>query len=135
MAVVLTGAMLLFPPFISVNGTEHAFVATGPEWMHRMGARGEDFGLTARIHWAALLVQVAAVWAIALGARWFLGRDAPAAKVSASLLLLLIVPSVGLDQGATSVPLATLQPHTVHAAGLMVSVYDIYPRVQAIRLS
>ncbi|MBA2244114.1 MAG: hypothetical protein H0W11_04100 [Gemmatimonadetes bacterium] len=73
--VVLTAVLVLFPPFTSLNGIEHAFVLTGPEWSRGMGMLGEELGLRARIHWAALLVQLGAVWAIALGARWFLGRD------------------------------------------------------------
>jgi hypothetical protein len=74
-AVVLTLAMALFPPFTSLNGTEYAFVLTGPEWSRIVAASGVDLGLTADIYWAALLVQLAALWAIALGARWFLGRQ------------------------------------------------------------
>ncbi len=69
---VLTVAMLLFPPFVSVGGTEYAFVFTGPEWSRAMGVFGEELGLTARIHWEALIVQLGALWAIGLGARWFL---------------------------------------------------------------
>lgn len=78
-AVVLTLLMLLFPPFTSLNGTEYAFVATGPEWSQAMGAVGAELGLTARIHWIALGVQLGALWAIALGAWGFLGRQ-PAAR-------------------------------------------------------
>ena len=70
--VVLTVVMVVFPPFVSLNGTEYAFVLTGPEWSRAMGAFGEDLGLTARIHWEALSVQLGALWAIGLGARWFL---------------------------------------------------------------
>ncbi len=73
-AIVLTIVMVLFPPFTSLNGTEYAFLLTGPEWARLTGALGEDLGLTARIHWVLLLVQLAAVWAIALGAKQFLGR-------------------------------------------------------------
>ncbi len=69
---VLTVAMVLFPPFVSLNGTEYAFVLTGPEWSRAMGSFGEEMGLSARIHWEALSVQLGALWAIGLGARWFL---------------------------------------------------------------
>jgi hypothetical protein len=78
MAAVLTVAMALFPPFTSVNGTEYAFVATGPEWARHLGAVGEGLGVTARIHWTALGVQVGTLWAIALGARWYLTPGARA---------------------------------------------------------
>ncbi|CAN5696548.1 hypothetical protein BH23GEM7_BH23GEM7_26070 [soil metagenome] len=73
-AVVLTVVRMLFPPFTSLNGTEHAFVLTGPEWSRSMGILGEELGLRARVDWIALSVQLAALWAIALGAKWFLGR-------------------------------------------------------------
>ncbi len=69
---VLTVVMLLFPPFVSLSGTEYAFLLTGPEWSRAMGAFGEEVGLTARVHWEALIVQLGALWAIGLGARWFL---------------------------------------------------------------
>ncbi len=71
-AAVLTVAMALFPPFTSLGGTEYAFVLTGPEWARAMGAVGTDLGLEARLHWPLLLVQLAAVWAIALGAKRYL---------------------------------------------------------------
>lgn len=77
---VLTVVMLLFPPYTSLNGTEYAFLLTGPEWSRAMGAVGAELGLTARIHWIALGVQLGAVWAIALGARWFLGTGQAAAQ-------------------------------------------------------
>lgn len=80
--VVLTVVLVLFPPFTSMNGTEHAFVLTGPEWSRSMGHLGEELGLRARIHWVALLVQLSAVWAIALGARWFLSRGGTASGSS-----------------------------------------------------
>jgi hypothetical protein len=75
-AVVLTVVMALFPPFVSLNGTEYAFFLTGPEWSRQMGSFGESLGLTARIHWIALAVQLGALWAIALGARWFFEQEA-----------------------------------------------------------
>ncbi len=78
-ALVLSVAMVLFPPFTSVNGTEYAFVLTGPEWARAMEAVGRELGLTARIDWALLLVQLGAVWAVALGAAVsFKGRPADA---------------------------------------------------------
>lgn len=86
-AAVLTVAMVLFPPFASLNGTEYAFVLSGPIWSSNMGALGENLGLTARIHWALLVVQLGAVWAIALGGKFFLGRRA--AAVTGPLLILL----------------------------------------------
>jgi hypothetical protein len=75
-AVVVTFALMIFPPFTSLHGTEYAFVLTGPEWSRRIGALGPELGLDARIHWPALLVQLGALWALALGARWFLLRPA-----------------------------------------------------------
>lgn len=69
-AAVLTVVIVLFPPFTSIDGTEYAFVLTGPEWTRLSG-------LTPRIYWAALGVQLGTVWALALGARWFFGRNAP----------------------------------------------------------
>ena len=89
-ALVLTVAMVLFPPFTSVNGTEYAFLLTGPEGVRLAG-------LTPRLHWAALLVQLGAVWAIALGARWFFGRQPPEPKTPALLLgglALVLAPGV-----------------------------------------
>ncbi len=74
-AFVLSMVMVLFPPFTSLNGTEYAFLLTGPEWSRLTGALGEDLGLTARLHWILLLVQLAAVWAIAFGAKRFLGKQ------------------------------------------------------------
>ena len=71
-AVVLTVVMALFPPFTSLGGTEYAFALTGPEWARAMGDVGADLGLGARLYWPLLLVQLAAVWAIALGARRWL---------------------------------------------------------------
>ena len=85
-AAVLTVVMMLFPPFSSLNGTEYAFVVTGPVWSSNMGALGENLGLTARIHWVLLFVQLGAVWAIALGGKFFLGRRT--AVVSGPLLIL-----------------------------------------------
>jgi len=75
-AIVVTVVLVLFPPFTSLHGTEHAFVFTGPEWSRRIGALGPELGLSARIHWPALLVQLGGLWAVALGARWFLLRPA-----------------------------------------------------------
>ena len=72
-AFVLTIAMGLFPPFLGVGGTEHAFVLTGPEWSRAMGAAARELGLTARVHWIALAIELGAIWAIALGGRWFFG--------------------------------------------------------------
>lgn len=73
-AVVLTAAMVLFPPFTSLSGTEYAFVLTGPEWARAMEAIGADAGFGARLHWPLLLIQIGTVWAIALGARRHFAR-------------------------------------------------------------
>lgn len=81
-AGVATIVMLLFPPFTSFTGIEYAFLLTGPEWSSRMGTLGESLGLTARVHWIALLVQIAALWAIALGATWFFGTGGGAGEGS-----------------------------------------------------
>ena len=88
-AVVLTIVMVLFPPYTSINGTEYAFVLTGPEWTRLSG-------LTPRLHWAALLVQLGTVWAIALGARWFFSRGSagpPLSVLALELLWALFCPS------------------------------------------
>lgn len=75
-AFVLSLLTIVYPPFTSINGTEYAFVLTGPEWSRRIGQVGQDLGLSARIDWTALLVQLTGLWALALGARWYLGRPA-----------------------------------------------------------
>lgn len=75
-AVVLTVAMVIFPPFTSLNGTEYAFVLTGPEWSRALAESGAELGLGARIYWVALGGQLVTLWAIALGAMWFLVRPA-----------------------------------------------------------
>lgn len=79
-ATVLTVTMVLFPPFTSLNGTEYAFLLTGPEWARLMGSIDSDLGLATRPHWILLSVQLATVWAIALGAQWFLGGQRAKAK-------------------------------------------------------
>lgn len=68
-AAVLTAVIVLFPPFTGVGGSERAFLFTGPGWSRAIGLLGEELGLAARIDWIALIVQVGALWAIALGAR------------------------------------------------------------------
>ncbi len=70
-AVALSIAMALVPPFTSVSGTEYAFVLSGPAWSRAVGA---DLGLTAHLHWPLLLAQLAAVWAVALGTQWAFAR-------------------------------------------------------------
>lgn len=82
LAGVLTVVMLLFPPFVSLNGTEFAFVLTGPEWSRALGGLGDTLGLSARIHWVALCVEIGALWAIALGAVWCFGGERPAGRRS-----------------------------------------------------
>lgn len=94
-AAVLTVVMLLFPPFVSLTGTEYAFLIDGPEWSRRIGSVVEDLGLKARIHWVLLAVQIAAVWAIAIGARLLLVR--PAAP-----LTIITMTFVALHLGASS---------------------------------
>ena len=74
-AAGLTIAMLLFPPFISVSGTEYAFIASGPAWTQHVLRLGVEPGLSARIHWAVLGAQLGAVWALAGLASWLLGRS------------------------------------------------------------
>ena len=86
-ALVLTAAMVLFPPFTSVNGTEYAFLFTGPEGVRLAG-------LTPRIYWAALFVQLGTVWAVALGARWFFGRQPPEPTTPALVLALVLALDV-----------------------------------------
>lgn len=81
-AVVLTVMMILFPPFTSLSGTEYAFALTGPEWARAMGDVGAELGLSARLYWPLLLGQLAALWAIALGAsRWLLRLPSPLRNV------------------------------------------------------
>ncbi len=74
-AAALSVAMVLVPPFTSVSGTEYAFVLSGPAWARTMVA--VDLGLTARLHWPLLFVQLAAVWTLALGAWWAVGGSRP----------------------------------------------------------
>lgn len=84
-AAVLTVVMVLFPPFTSLNGTEYAFLLTGPEWSRHIGTLGDDLGLTARLHWVLLFAQLATVWAIAVGAKKFLAAQPPASMLSPAL--------------------------------------------------
>jgi hypothetical protein len=70
-AAVISVVMALFPPHTSPAGVEYAFVATGPEWSRQLSPVAESLGITPRIHWSALLVQYAAVWALALGSARF----------------------------------------------------------------
>lgn len=112
-AIVLTIAMVLFPPFTSLNGTEYAFLLTGPEWTRLMRTMDSDLGLAARPHWILLSVQLTTVWAIALGARWFFApKTMPPGSVHLWVVLLL---SAGLwSQNPVPAPgLAThLSDHT-----------------------
>lgn len=89
-AVVLTAAMTAFPPFTSVAGTEYAFILTGPEWSRGLQETGQDLGLTAHIYWGALAVQLATVWALALGAAWFFGSTPRTGGLSVLLLACLL---------------------------------------------
>lgn len=75
MAAGLTIAMVLFPPFLSVSGTEYAFVASGPAWARQLGRLDGEPGLVAaRIHWLALAAQLAFVWTLTGLLGWLLGR-------------------------------------------------------------
>lgn len=93
-AAVLTVVMVLFPPYASLNGTEYAFVLTGPAWSSNMGTLGESLGLTARIHWILLLVQLGAVWAIALGAKVLLGRQSNNVAITGLVLVLISLQTI-----------------------------------------
>ncbi|HET6567517.1 MAG TPA: hypothetical protein VFG50_06095 [Rhodothermales bacterium] len=107
---VLTVVMILFPPFTSLNGTEYAFFLTGPEWSRAAGELGSNLGLTAHIHWALLLMQLAVVWALALGARYFLKSESPTPRNPALLLgcffLFLLTPLSANGQTSTDQPAA-----------------------------
>lgn len=65
-AIATTAVLVLFPPFTSIGGTEHAFILTGPAWARRMDALGGEPGLRAHIHWTALAVRVTAVWLVVI---------------------------------------------------------------------
>lgn len=98
-AAVLSIAMILFPPFTSLSGTEYAFLLTGPGWLTSLAPTGADLGVGAHIYWSALLVQLGTVWALALGARWFLRQATPSQPPTVPALLvgclsLLCVPAV-----------------------------------------
>jgi hypothetical protein len=71
LAVGASVVMALFPPFVSLSGVEYAFVLIGPTWSRSLGPAGADLGLEAHLHWPLLLIQWAAVWALALGVTWF----------------------------------------------------------------
>lgn len=79
LGVVVSIVMLLFPPFSSLNGTEYAFILNGPAWAAGMQDVAAQLGLTTQILWPMLLVQLGALWAVALGAVWFL-RQADSSK-------------------------------------------------------
>ncbi|HSJ62498.1 MAG TPA: hypothetical protein VK922_01210 [Gemmatimonadaceae bacterium] len=66
-AGVLTAAMLIFPPFTGLRGLEYAYLLTGPELARGMSDLAVQLGLGPRIHWPALLVQLAILWTLALG--------------------------------------------------------------------
>lgn len=76
-AIVTTVAMVLFPPYTSFYGTEYALVLSGPEWARWTAATLDDLGLTVRIHWSLLAVQLVMVWALALGAKWIFASREP----------------------------------------------------------
>jgi hypothetical protein len=81
-AAVLTVVSLLYPPYTSLNGIERAFLLTGPEWSQRIGGLGESLGLRPRLYWVGLFIQLGAVWAIAMGARFFLLPGRPSASTT-----------------------------------------------------
>lgn len=97
--VVLTIVSVLFPPFASMNGTEYAFLLTGPEWARSLSAFGADLGIVARIDWFALLVQLSVLWLVVLGGWWFLAvRNTSGRAVLPALAMgcisLVVVPVV-----------------------------------------
>lgn len=73
-AVVLTVAMIAFPPYTSFYGTEYALVLSGPEWARHTEAALSDLDLQVSIHWSLLVLQLFSLWAIALGVKWILGQ-------------------------------------------------------------
>lgn len=91
-SVVLTLLMLLFPPYNSLNGTEYAFIMTGPAWMRGLEQIAEPLGLSVRVDWITLGGQLVALWAISLGALWFTRRDKPSSLPLAPALVLLLLP-------------------------------------------
>ena len=120
-AFVLSIGMALFPPFVSLNGTEYAFVLTGPEWSHRMAAVGRELGLGARLQWELLLGQLAGVWAIALGAKWILAGPPSAPSLLPGLLSLSLCGAAGspalspiLPPAAGEAPAAAPAPRSIH---------------------
>lgn len=92
-SAVFTGVLLLFPPFTGINGIEHAFFLTGPQWAVAAGSFAADLGLTASVHWIALIVQIAAIWAIALGAIWFFGSTERPGRLSLVPAMMLAIVS------------------------------------------
>ncbi len=102
-AGVLTVFMLLFPPYATFNGTEYAFLLTGPQWSSRLGVLGEHLGMAPHIHWLQLTAQLAVLWAIALGARRYL-TPPPAPLLSPMVLgglMLLTVPGLQAQHHST----------------------------------
>lgn len=102
-ATVLSIVMVLFPPFTSLNGTEYAIILTGPEWSRAVGDLGDSLGLTARINWAILAMQLAVVWLIVLGVRHYLLKEPttpPVTSLVLGSLLFLFTPSLAVGQSA-----------------------------------
>lgn len=96
--LVLTVLLLMFPPFTSLNGTERAFVLTGPEWSRSLQGVAEPLGLSAQVDWISVLGQLAGLWAISLGSIWFLSRQAAPSRhltpaLAFALLLFTLVPA------------------------------------------
>ncbi len=90
-SIVLTLLMLMFPPFSSLNGTERAFVLTGPGWSQSLDGLAGQLGISVRLDWATLIGQLAALWAISLGAVWFLGRHSSGKRSRAAFATLTIL--------------------------------------------
>jgi hypothetical protein len=76
--LALTLAMVAYPPFTGPQGLEYAFLPWGPDWSRSLGTLARDAGLSARLDWRMLLLQVALLWAVALALRALLARRAPA---------------------------------------------------------
>lgn len=73
-AVVVTIAMISFPPYTSFYGTEYAFILDGPEWARQTQVTLVDFELGASIYWALLGVQLLTLWAITFAATLIFGK-------------------------------------------------------------
>jgi hypothetical protein len=105
---ILTVAMLLFPPFATVSGTEYAFLLTGPLWATGLGSLGESLGMTASINWPALIVQLFMLWSLTLGIVYFFGastasrlRIGPALAIGVFSMSIVPFATAQTEQGET----------------------------------